>query len=39
MAESDTGAEGAASTAEALAGKYLTFEMGEEIYGLAILKV
>jgi purine-binding chemotaxis protein CheW len=31
--------DGATAATEAQAGKYLTFELGKEIYGLAILKV
>ncbi len=39
MAEAEEREGGATAVAEAQAGKYLTFELGKEIYGLAILKV
>lgn len=41
MTESPTHTDGAAASglAQRLAGKYLTFELGDEVYGLEILKV
>jgi len=36
---SETGVKGAAPRARAAAGKYLTFGLGDEVYGLEILKV